>query len=149
MRASPILTLILAGALLAGCSKKTAMEAGLTPVRLPGGQEIGAEVMSEPADLMRGMMFRESLAPDRGMLFVHPSPGRYPYWMFQCRIPLDIIWMDATKRIVEISANTPPCTGQASTCPSYGGNYEAQYVLELAGGTAQKYGLQPGAAIVF
>lgn len=144
-----MVALVLAGILMAGCSKKPVLEAGLTLVRLPGGQEIGAEVMSQPADLMRGMMFRESLAPDRGMLFVHPSAGRYPYWMFQCRIPLDIIWMDSAKRIVEIAPNTPPCTGQAATCPSYGGNHDAQYVLELAGGMAQKYGLQQGAAIVF
>jgi hypothetical protein len=95
------------------------------------------------------MMFRESLAPDRGMLFVHTSSGRYSYWMFQCLIPLDIVWLDAAKRIVEISANTPPCKGGAKSCPSYGGNYDALYVLEIAGGMARKYGLDTGDSIRF
>lgn len=149
MRRLAILAAVSYAALLAGCSKKDAAEAGLTEVRLPGGQVIHAEVMVQPADLMRGMMFRESLAPDRGMLFVHGKPGRYPYWMFQCLIPLDIIWMDASKRIVEISAETPPCKGDEASCPTYGGNHDAQFVLELAGGMAKKYGLQPGAAIAF
>ncbi len=136
-------------ALLAGCAKKDEAAAGLTEVRLPGGQVIRAEVMVQAADLIRGMMFRESLAPDRGMLFVHARPGRYPYWMYQCLIPLDIIWMDSSKRIVEISAETPPCQGDESSCPTYGGNHDAQYVLELAAGMAKKYGLQPGAVIAF
>ncbi len=140
---------ILTGILLGGCGKKPTLEPGLTPVRLAGWHEIGAVVLTRAQDLMRGMMFRESLAPDRGMLFVHTAPGRYPYWMFQCRIPLDIIWLDSSKRIVEISAETPPCTGESSTCPTYGGNHDAQYVLELAGGMARKYGLQPGALISF
>jgi len=105
--------------------------------------------MTQSDDLMRGMMVRESLAPDRGMLFVHPSQGRYPYWMFQCLIPLDIIWLDAGKKIVEISPNTPPCKGEAGTCPQYGGNYNSLYVLELAGGMANKYSLNPGDVIGF
>ena len=118
-------------------------------IRLPGGREIRAEVLTRPEDLQRGMMFRESLAPHRGMLFVHPTAGRHSYWMFQCRIPLDIIWLDAGKRIVEISADTPPCPGEARTCPSYGGNHDALYVLEMAGGMAKKYGLKPGDVLSF
>jgi len=135
--------------LCAGCSRKSASDEGLLAVTLPNGREIRAEVLTRPEDMMRGMMFRDSLAPDRGMLFVHTTPGRYAYWMFQCLIPLDIIWLDADKRIVEISANTPPCKGEAKTCPSYGGNHDALYVLEIAGGMAQKYGLKTGDVIRF
>ena len=98
---------------------------------------------------MRGMMFRDSLAPDRGMLFVHPSPGAYVYWMYQVRIPLDIIWMASDHRIVEISADTPPCRTKASECPQYGGHQRSQFVLELAGGMASKYGLKLGDTISF
>lgn len=118
-------------------------------ITLPDGREIRAEALTRPEDLMRGMMFRESLAPDRGMLFVHTAPGRYSYWMFQCLIPLDIIWLDANKRVVEISADTPPCKGEAKTCPSYGGNRDALYVLEVAAGVAAKHGLKAGDTIRF
>jgi len=116
-------------------------------VTLPNGQKIRAEVELTEADMQKGMMFRDSLARDRGMLFLHEKPGYYPYWMFQCKISLDIIWMDSDHRIVEISANTPPCP--AKPCPNYGGHRPARYVLELAGGEAQRQGLGSGQAIEF
>ncbi len=132
-----------------GCTHRTAADASLTSVWLPDGTEIRVEVMTRPEDMARGMMFRDSLAADRGMLFVHDRPGRYRYWMYQCLIPLDILWLDSSKRIVEISADTPPCKTEAGACPTYGGNYEAQYVLELAAGAAARHGLKPGDAIRF
>ena len=118
-------------------------------IRLPAGQEIRAQVMMKPEDMMRGMMFQDSLAPDRGMLFIHGAAGKYPYYMYQVKIPLDIIWLDAGKNIVEISANTPPCQTKASQCPTYGGTKTALFVLELAGGMASKYGLREGQIVDF
>lgn len=142
------LLVLLAGA---GCgNKQAALEELYTRVViLPDGQRIRAEVLTNPADMQRGMMFRDSLAPDRGMLFVHASPGYYTYWMHQVRIPLDIIWLDSEHRIVEISADTPPCHTEASECPQYGGNQRAQFVLELAGGVAKKHGLKLGDVVSF
>lgn len=137
--------------LLVGCgSKPTSQEEFYSRiVTLPRGQQIRAEVLTNPTDIARGMMFRDSLAPDRGMLFMHPTPGLYSYWMYQVRIPLDIIWLDSSRRIVEISANTPPCRTKASQCPSYGGHEQSLFVLELAGGMADKYGLRVGDFISF
>ena len=134
-----------------GCSTKETLEGtGTMLVTLPGGQKIQAEVMTHPTDMMRGMMFRDALAPDRGMLFIHGSSGRYTYWMHQVKIPLDIIWMSKDKRVVEISHRTPPCTSKsARECPSYGGHYDAIYVLELAGGMASKYGIKEGDYLSF
>jgi hypothetical protein len=84
------------------------------------------------------------------MLFIHDKPGTYGYWMYQVKIPLDIIWMDRTETIVEISANTPPCPSKsARECPTYGGTKSAQYVLELGGGMASKYGLKAGDTLRF
>jgi Uncharacterized conserved protein len=118
-------------------------------VTLPNGQKITAEVNVLPIDLARGMMFRDSLPPDQGMLFIHDTPGTYTYWMYQVRIPLDIIWMDSNRTVVEVAANVPPCKTKASECPHYGGNRTAQYVLELAAGMAEKYGVRVGQSIVF
>ncbi len=136
---------------LAACGTKpdSLDELQTQTVLLPDGKQVRVELMTRPEDMMRGMMFRDSLAPDRGMLFVHTQPGNYQYWMYQCKIPLDIIWMDPNHRIVEISANTPPCKTKASECPQYGGHFQAQYVLELAGGMAAKYGLGPGDRLRF
>ena len=134
---------------LTACSGEAPLAAGEQWVTLPGGQKIRAEVLTRSEDMQRGMMFRNSLAPDRGMLFVHGAPGRYAYWMFQCLIPLDIIWMDADRKIVEISADTPPCRTEAGSCPNYGGHQDSLYVLELAGGMARRYGLKLGDTMAF
>jgi uncharacterized membrane protein (UPF0127 family) len=87
------------------------------------------------------MMFRDALPRGHGMLFIHQTAGLYPYWMFQVKIPLDMIWMDPSHRIVEISADTPPCTTRATLCANYGGHQTAQFVLELGGGEARRLGL--------
>ena len=143
--------LLLLAALGAGCNSQKAGPDDLasTTVTLPGGQQIRAEVEISPADMAKGMMFRDSLERGRGMLFIHQKPGTYQYWMFQVKIPLDIIWMDANHRIVEISADTPPCTTKASLCASYGGHQTAQYVLELGGGEARRLGLSLGQTLQF
>jgi uncharacterized membrane protein (UPF0127 family) len=118
-------------------------------VTLPNGAKIRAEVMVHSEDMMRGMMFRESLEADRGMLFIHGEEGNYTYWMYKVKIPLDILWLDARKRIVEISTNTPPCPSKASDCPHYGGTQKALYILELAAGSAARHGLRVGAELDF
>jgi len=148
MRSTCLLIAVLA---LAGCGDKpvTLEEYQTQLVTFPDGSKIRAEVMTHPTDMMRGMMFRDSLPEDRGMLFIHGSPGPYPYWMYQVQIPLDIIWMDMNRRIVEISANTPPCRKKATECPNYGGHEKALFVLELAGGVAAKHNLRVGAALSF
>src|SRR5579862_8424729 len=89
--------------LLAGCGSETAGPDALNTraVTLPGGQKIRAEVEVTEVDMRKGMMFRDSLPRGNGMLFMHDTPGLYPYWMFQCRIPLDMLWMDPQHRIVE------------------------------------------------
>jgi len=142
------LTLLAAGP---GCGPKpvTLEEFNTRLVILPNGHRVRAEVMARPEDMRRGMMFRDSLAADRGMLFVHGSPGNYPYWMYQVRIPLDIIWLDTNRRIVEMSPHTPPCKTRASECPSYGGTARAITVLELAAGSIEKHGLKLGDALNF
>jgi hypothetical protein len=138
--------------LLAGCGaepESAPVVDNSVAVALPGGVKLRAELKTDPADMARGMMFRDQLPADRGMLFVHPAPGRYPYWMHNVRVPLDIIWLDSAKRIVEISPDTPPCLKPASDCPNYGGQSDAQYVLELAGGQAAKLGLAAGQQLQF
>lgn len=136
---------------LSGCGRDSA-DADVLETRtvtLPNGTRIRAEVKIRPFDMQRGMMFRDALPQGEGMLFIHAEPGNYPYWMYNVRIPLDIIWLDANRRIVEISADTPPCQTRASECPTYGGKARSQYVLEIGGGEAARYGLKVGDTLVF
>ena len=119
-------------------------------VRLPNGEKYRAEVVTSKFDMSRGMMFRDSLAPDRGMLFIHGEPGLYAYWTYQVRIPLDLIWMDQNRLVTEIVPNAQPCkSDSASTCPKFGGNKRSLFVLELNTGMAAKHKLKPGDRIDF
>jgi uncharacterized membrane protein (UPF0127 family) len=149
MRLLPIVALCLALAACSGSSDPV-RDFSAREVKLPDGKAVTVEVMTNPTDMSRGMMFRDSLDPSRGMLFIHGSANRFPYWMYQVKIPLDIIWIDQNRRVVEISANTPPCNGKsANECPNYGGHEPALYVLELGGGEAAKHGIQVGSYLSF
>ena len=144
--------LMLLSLLAAGCNDQDTAGPevlGMRTVKLPGGQEIRAEVEITPIDMQKGMMFRDSLPRGRGMLFVHEKAGLYPYWMYQVKIPLDMLWMDTSHHIVEISTDTPPCKTKASQCPNYGGHQQAQFVLELGGGEAKRLGLHLGDTLDF
>jgi uncharacterized membrane protein (UPF0127 family) len=136
---------------LVGCRRESPQQAAddfaLREITLPRGQVIKVETMIEDRDRLRGMMFRTSLAPDHGMLFVHPKPGLYSYWMYQMQIPLDTIWIDANHHVVEIAENLPPCLTKASQCPHFGGDQISEYEIQLGGGMAKKYGLQAGQTI--
>ncbi len=116
-------------------------------VVLPDGSKIYCEVMIRSEDMGRGMMHRESLDANKGMLFVHTNPGPYPYWMHNVKIPLDIIWLSPDRTIVEISQHTPPCLKESKECPIHGGNFMSMYVLELAAGGASKHKLKLGDTI--
>jgi len=138
-------------ALLAGCAKDDpSTNINLTDVSLPNGRKIVAETLRTNFERVRGMMFRDSLPADRGMLFVHPKEDKYIYWTYQTRIPLDMIWLDHDRRIVEIVPETQPCkAAKASECPHYGGHQPATFVLEVNAGVAAKNHLHLGDSLNF
>lgn len=128
---------------------RVAPRAASTLVMLPDGSTVHVELAKTEAEREYGLMERTSLPQGRGMLFIHDAPGRYGYWMYHCKIGLDIIWMDSNHRIVEMSPNTPPCKGAAKTCPSYGGHETSVYVLELPVGSIKAHGLAVGQVVNF
>ncbi|MDO8601220.1 MAG: DUF192 domain-containing protein [bacterium] len=89
-----------------------------------------------------GLMFRESLAPDNGMLFIFQEEGEYPFWMKDTLIPLDIIWLDKDGKVVFMAKNMEPC--QTNLCLPIDPDKKAKYVLEVNGGVADKIGLDIG-----
>jgi len=120
-----------------------------TLVMLPDGSTVHVELAKTEAERNFGLMERTSLPQGRGMLFIHDQPGHYGYWMYDCKIGLDIIWMDQNHRIVEMSRNTPPCKGKSNTCPSYGGKETSIYVLELPVGSIKAHQLAVGQTVNF
>ena len=81
-----------------------------------------------------GLMFRDSMPDDHGMLFVFPGETRRSFWMKNTRIPLDIFYFDSNLALVSVAENTPPC--RVSKCPTYPSDGPAKYVLELNAGKA-------------
>jgi uncharacterized protein len=137
--------------LLTGCGEKpvTLEDYNTRVVTFPGGAKVRAEVMMRQADMLKGMKYRDQLAPDRGMLFLHGGEGNYPYWMYEVRIPLDMLWMDKDRQVVEIYRHAEPCPGPQDKCPVYGGRERSMFVLELAGGMIDKYQLKVGQTLDF
>jgi hypothetical protein len=114
-----------------------------TPVALPDGAEVHAEVAATFVERQRGLMFRRELPSSAGMLFLFDNPGRYGFWMLNTLVPLDIVWLDSDRRVVFVSENTPPCP-PGTACPTYGSEAVAQFVLELAAGQAAAHQLNVG-----
>jgi len=96
----------------------------------------------------RGLMFRASLAADAGMLFIFSQEGVYSFWMENTLIPLDMIWLDESGRVVYIKENAQPCPANGD-CPDINPSQTAKYVLEINAGVSKKIGLRVGDTVKF
>lgn len=112
--------------------------------------KIKLELATTPKEQALGLMNRENLPQDEGMLFVFTKPSIEKFWMANTLIPLDMIWMDENKKIIFIQENAKPCTEKLITkCPSYGPNIPAKYVLEINAGQSSKFGIKTGDTVEF
>ena len=116
-------------------------------VIFPDGFVVNVEVVADNESRAQGLMFRDRIDPGRGMLFVFPRDAVFSFWMKNTLIPLDMIWIDANRRVVGIIPDVPPC--KVEDCPSYGPGVMARYVLEVGGGEAAKHNLKVGDALQF
>lgn len=107
------------------------------------GHRYSIEIADEEAERQRGLMFRDQMASDHGMLFIHDDEEPVAYWMKNTHIPLDILYFDHVLKLVSQQRDVPPCTA-GNACPSYPSNAAALYVLELNAGQAAKIGLKDG-----
>ncbi|MBO6891442.1 MAG: DUF192 domain-containing protein [Roseibium sp.] len=97
------------------------------------------EVASNDIQRARGLMFREEMAEDHGMLFVFENEGERFFWMKNTPLPLDIIYISEAGRIVSIAAETVPFS--ENVIPS---GHPARFVLELNAGLSEKLGITVG-----
>lgn len=111
----------------------------LTVVSASGEHRFMVEIADTDEERARGLMFRESMAADRGMLFKFPDERERSFWMRNTYISLDIVYIDANGRVVSIARNTVPFS--EASIPSYG---PARAVLEVNAGTADRLGWRAG-----
>ena len=117
--------------------------AGAEPTVELKGERFRIEIADDAEEQARGLMFRDRMDPDAGMLFVYNDSARRTFWMRNCRIPLDILYFDENAKLVGEALGVPPCN--ASQCPTYdGGGAAARYILELNAGVAKRLGISRG-----
>jgi uncharacterized protein len=102
------------------------------------------ELAVTPSEHERGLMFREHLDPDAGMLFISEAPRRQVFWMKNTLIPLDMIFIGADWRIAGIVENAEPKTLSPREVDA-----PSQYVLEIGGGLSARYGIRAGQPVDF
>ena len=103
---------------------------------------VDVEIADDEQKRIRGLQFRETLGERQGMLFIFPRRDLYPFWMKNTLIALDILWIDDSRRIVDMAKNVPPCG--SDPCPSYVPQGKAVYVLEVRGGYIDQNKLRTG-----
>lgn len=112
-----------------------------------GGKRFSVEIVADDQARARGLMFRELMATAHGMLFVFDGEAPRSFWMKNTRIPLDILFFDARRRLVSLHSRVPPCPDGAE-CPDWTSEGPAAYVLELNAGQAETLGLRRGDELV-
>lgn len=106
------------------------------------GKTYSIELAEDDASRAHGLMDRTHMDADHGMLFVFQDDTPRAFWMKNTKIPLDMLFFDAERKLVSVQHNVPPCT--ADPCPAYSSGAPARYVLELNGGQARELGLTAG-----
>lgn len=107
-----------------------------------GAQEVVAEVARTEQEIRTGMMFRESMGENEGMLFVFPGPTQTGFWMKNVTIPLSCAYMDSEGVILELHDLTP-----GDETPVESATANVQYVLEMPQGWFEKHGIGVGTLV--
>lgn len=116
------------------------------PILRLGNYEWDLEVLDRPEDHQRGMMFRTAIDPHHLMVFDFGRPQTLSFWMKNCRVPIDVAFVTAERRVLDVHTMTPPGSG-ARTFPTWDSSAPARYALEGRGGTFKQRGLKPGVSL--
>lgn len=115
-----------------------------------GAKAVTVEIADDAEERAQGLMYRESLAPDHGMIFIYETPRPASFWMRNTLIPLDMVFLDARGVIRHIHAGAiphdeTPVNGNLPGDP----DPDRLYVVEVAGGEAARLGLEVGQPMAF
>ncbi|MAB10348.1 DUF192 domain-containing protein [Hyphomonas sp.] len=108
-----------------------------------GAHAFTVEIADEPEEITTGLMNRESMDPDAGMLFDFGQPREAAMWMKNTLIPLDMLFMDPQGKVIAIARETVP--GSLRTITP---GVPVKSVLELNGGRAEELGIEPGDEVI-
>ena len=154
----PSAVFALALLLIAACSQPAPQQITTEPTQsrvrvempqaiLPDGFSVNLELATTPEETTTGLMFRPLLPEDRGMLLLWEEERFATIWMMNVLIPLDIIFLDDSGRVVEVIADAQPCA--AEPCPRFTPEIASRAVLELAAGGAAAHRVAVGEHVEF
>lgn len=109
-----------------------------------GAPEVTVELARTPEHRAHGLMYRQSLADDEGMLFSWTREDPRSFWMRNTCLALDMLFLASDGTIVGILEQVPPMNEKPRTVPC-----KAQHVLELRAGWSRTYGVAPGQRVLF
>jgi uncharacterized membrane protein (UPF0127 family) len=135
------------GSAAAAAPPPTAPSPAMPKVHLsaPAGDiVVSVEIVSTQAQIERGLMYREHLPPDQGMLFLMSKETNWPFWMHNTLIPLDIMYIASDMTIVGIVENAEPKTDTLRDV-----NRPSRYVLEVNGGFSAAHKIATGTKVQF
>jgi len=141
MIAAAVVALLTGCAIGPGCARKAQVPVSLRAELIQldmKGRKVTIEVARTFSSRKRGLMFRESLPEDRGMLFVYPEPDKLSFWMENTKVPLSIAFVDDHGKILQIEDMRPLDRGSV---PS---KYEVRYALEMNQGWFERAGVAVG-----
>jgi uncharacterized membrane protein (UPF0127 family) len=141
---SILLALCLGLALAATAAADMLEKRDLTIATAAGPQRFVVELAKTREQKQRGLMYRQDLAPDAGMLFVYESDGEIDMWMANTLLPLDMIFFAADGRITKVAERTVPLSEA-----TIGSDGPARGVLEVNGGTASRLGIKVGDRLTY
>lgn len=125
---------------LAACSDETS----LTIHSKSGDHRFQVELVDTPDTRAKGLMYRQELAPDAGMLFDFKEEREVSFWMMNTFIPLDMLFIssDGVIRTIHVNAKPHDPTSIPSKAP-------VQFVLEIPGGRTSELGIEPGDTVSY
>ncbi len=106
--------------------------------------QLSIEIADDDEQRITGLMFRDKMEENQGMLFIFPYEAPQSFWMKNTILPLDIIFVSAKMEIVKIHKNTIPYSEQ-----SYSSVRPSQYVVEVNAGYTDRYGIKEGDRIIW
>lgn len=138
-----LVLLMLIGYLWLGRSASETSESSSTPTqqRCCSKHCFSLEIAKTPEQRSLGLMYRETLEKNHGMVFVFTTEAKHPFWMKNTKIPLDMIRLDSRYEIVDIQ-EASVC--KQDPCQIYTPVADASYVIELNQGIAKNLGIQTG-----
>lgn len=149
MMQSLMLGALLCAGLLGACVACSDGEPPLVAKRLDAratlqvaGRPVDCELAISREEISLGLMYRRELPDEHGMLFVFTGEGDRSFYMKNVPIPLDLCFLDAQGTVINIVRGEPQ-----QREPKLLSERPARFVLELAGGWAERHGLEPGAQI--